>query len=503
MSEQLPLLDLMHDVDETQQAVKVHSAGIHIEHKMTVTQRKAWFFMLFNAFKAPEDQDVYQMSISELANAIGCQASNLKRIKETLEGMVGITVKWDIFDKVSETDERGHSIWGVASLLADCEVIPFTGLCEYSFSAKMRRRFLKPSMFVKLNLLITRGFTSKNSLAIYCLALDYLIVKDNYGEKNLSIEQIRQLLGLPNDKYARVVDLHKHVLKRAEQDINEKSDMRLEILPIKQGRRIVGFKLKMSIKPEHLDFYRKKNALLARSERGSDDGSVIDITPFRPQDERVRDFFARHKLQTTALPFRNAISRLKEMFEPPELEAYVLYVVEHVEAEARKGEIRSLSGFFIQQLSQQPVLNAYMLIRHQERERQQLEAERVAREAAELEQALDARLMGLYHQGLRVDFKAWLEASFEAQLPIMEKIFQEQLKPFHRNYISTKYGGRITPAHLQDPTFMLELLSQAEVFGYDLPDFADWKRNFRLSEPDKAHELLTQAQKEMRAHSKR
>lgn len=111
MSEQLPLLELMTS-DEPKQAVKVHSAGIHIEHKMTVTQRKAWFFMLFNAFKAPEDHDIYQVSISELAEAIGCQATNIKRIKETLEGMVGITVKWDIFDKVKETDDRGQNIWG-------------------------------------------------------------------------------------------------------------------------------------------------------------------------------------------------------------------------------------------------------------------------------------------------------------------------------------------------------------------------------------------------------
>lgn len=501
MSEQLPLLDLIQGANEPKQSVKVHSAGIHIEHKMTLTQRKAWFFMLFNAFKAPEDQDMYQVSLSELADAIGCQASNLKRIKETLEGMVGITVKWDIFDKVNEADERGNTIWGVASLLADCEVIPFTGLCEYSFSAKMRRRFLKPSMFVKLNLLITRGFTSKNSLAIYCLALDYLIVKDNYGEKNLAIEQIRQLLGLPEDKYARVVDLHKHVLKRAEQDINEKSDMRLEILPMKQGRKIVAFKLKMSIKPEHLDFYRKKNALLAQpgQKPAAQAGPVVDVTPFTPEHERLRDFFARHKIQTTAQPFRHALSRLGEHFAPPEIQDYLLYVVEHVEAEAQKGEIRSLSGFFIQQLSQQAVLNAYMLIRHQHQERERLETERQARKTAELEQAFEARLSRLYHQELRTNFKAWLEASFAEQMPVMEKIFNQQLKPFHRNYISTKYGGQITPAHLQDSTFMLELLSNAEEFGYPLPDFPDWRQDFQQREPEKVDELFALAQKELRA----
>ena len=90
---------LMEEEYQKERGVKVHSAGVHIEHKMTAVQRKAWFFMLYNAVQASDEQDIYEVRIKDLADAIGCQATNLKRIKESLEGMVGITVKWDILEK--------------------------------------------------------------------------------------------------------------------------------------------------------------------------------------------------------------------------------------------------------------------------------------------------------------------------------------------------------------------------------------------------------------------
>ena len=236
---------LLDEEQPKERGVKVHSAGVHIEHKMTAVQRKAWFFMLYNAVQASDEQDIYEVRIKDLADAIGCQATNLKRIKESLEGMVGITVKWDIFGKVREHDTTDQKIWGVSALLADCEVFPNSGICEYSFSAKLKRRFLKPSMFVKLNLLVTRRFKSKNSIALYCMALDYLIIAKNHGKKLLSVEEMRQLLGIPENKYQRVVDLHKHVLKKAVEDINEKSDMQMTLTPQKKGRKIVGFYVEM------------------------------------------------------------------------------------------------------------------------------------------------------------------------------------------------------------------------------------------------------------------
>jgi hypothetical protein len=54
-------------------------------------------------------------------------------------------------------------------------------------------------MYVKINLLVSKNFKSKHSLSLYCLALDYLYIKNNFGEKNISLEEMRKYLGLEEE----------------------------------------------------------------------------------------------------------------------------------------------------------------------------------------------------------------------------------------------------------------------------------------------------------------
>ena len=68
-------------------------------------------------------------------------------------------------------------------------------------------------MYAKINLLISRSFKSKHSLSIYCLSLDYLQIKNNYGEKTLSIGQIRKYLGLQEHELKKPGDLNIWVIQ--------------------------------------------------------------------------------------------------------------------------------------------------------------------------------------------------------------------------------------------------------------------------------------------------
>lgn len=243
---------IMTKLKPQRQIVNVHSAAIHIENKVGLKQRQAWFYLLYKAFHYLQTQETYQISLADLKRAIDYKSEfNNQHLKEMLTELVNITVEWNIFDKDREVE------WGVSGLLADCAIRPNSGICEYSFGPALRKRLYNPSMYTKLNLLISRRFTSKHALAIYCLALDYLNVQNNYGEKNLTISELRKYLGIDKGTYDRVVDLHRHVLKRAAKDINEESDIQITIKPIRiSNQKIVGFKFCMSIKTEHIAFYQ-------------------------------------------------------------------------------------------------------------------------------------------------------------------------------------------------------------------------------------------------------
>lgn len=491
---------LLDEEQPKERGVKVHSAGVHIEHKMTAVQRKAWFFMLYNAVQASDEQDIYEVRIKDLADAIGCQATNLKRIKESLEGMVGITVKWDIFGKVREHDTTDQKIWGVSALLADCEVFPNSGICEYSFSAKLKRRFLKPSMFVKLNLLVTRRFKSKNSIALYCMALDYLIIAKNHGKKLLSVEEMRQLLGIPENKYQRVVDLHKHVLKKAVEDINEKSDMQMTLTPQKKGRKIVGFYVEMSIKPENLDFYRKNKLAFEKSELPTqihDFSSSPEVlnTPKSP----LNAFLSQYRINRASRQVQEVEQRVAKLLTEEHVEPFLLFVMEYVQAEEAqrlkmgKEPIRSISGFYVNQLQQEALLQSFLLEQNQKEEKDRLASEAKKNAQEKLEREFDRNLKRYYEQDCSVIAKSYLERHFEAVKPEVTRVF-ESLNPVIKKMITARYGLVVTAEYLQHPSFMATLLTEHREAVPQLPAFEEWKKDFLVNHYEAAQEARHKAE---------
>ena len=102
---------------------------------------------------------------------------------------------------------------------------------------------LKDGGFTAYDLLNVSGFSNSYSFRIYELA----IKMKNMQNPILSLEEIRRILQLEN-KYKEFKDFNKRVLKPSVVDINTKSDILLEIEPIKCGRKIVALKFNIAVK---------------------------------------------------------------------------------------------------------------------------------------------------------------------------------------------------------------------------------------------------------------
>ena len=185
--------------------LNLNSGAIHIENKASIKQRLAWLFFAWKAIpilKNFEKTDLEEkiikikVNLSEIKNSIGYESNNNEHLKEILQDLVTTKVSWNIFNK-----ER--NIWGACSLLSFFEVESYKdkAICTYAFNPFIQSKLANPEMYAKINLLITKNISSKNSLAIYCIALDYLDIKKNYGEKSFTIEEIRAYLGLKESDY--------------------------------------------------------------------------------------------------------------------------------------------------------------------------------------------------------------------------------------------------------------------------------------------------------------
>jgi hypothetical protein len=354
------------DLSEKKQVLNIHSGAIHIENKVDLLSRKAWFYLIYKALPFMDIQTTFSIPLLDLKKAIGYNSKNNKYLKKSLESLVETKVTWNLFGKDNET-------WGVGSLLSDCEIESRSGIFEYSFSPKIQKRFLNPNMYVKLNLLVSKRFTSKHSLALYCLALDFLNIKNNYGEKNLTIEDLRFYLGLENDEYSRVVDIHRRILKKAEIDINNNSDMNISINPIKNsGRKIIAFKLQMSIKDEHLDFYKPQNKLIDKPNQLkifenliaqplekmslNDKPDLISVS-----NERLQEFYSDNRISLSPKTIQSKLRELKKKLGES-FEDYLIFLMEYTKREEKKSGIKNISGFYIGLIKDDLQVSNYMVL---------------------------------------------------------------------------------------------------------------------------------------------
>lgn len=481
--------------EENSQTLNIHSAAIHIENKVGLKQRQAWFYMLYKAFPLMESQRIFFINISELKKAINYESNNNEYLKKILEELVTTPVRWNIFDKDKE------SKWGVSGLLSYCEIESKTGLCEYQFSDKLQNKFLNPSMYAKLNLLVSKRFTSKHSLSIYCLALDYLNIKNNYGEKNLSITELRQYLGLKDTEYIRVVDIHRRILKKAEIDINKDSDMQLSIIPIKSTSKdkITGIKLKMSIKEEYLHFYKSKKSshLMIELKDDGDKHYILNDTskkaenlkkdyskptkkqPIQIHNEQLKKFFSKYSIASGTDSFQEKLREAQSSFDGDNLEGYLVFLMKYAENEYSKGTIKNFAGFYVSLFRDDTQIDNYLVY---QTEQKQKEAQR----NKVFEKEVRIELENKYESFIYDDFQEYLLSKIDELSDKITQFTHENIKSgsfIYDGIISRKMKGIFSIESYkelpksQKLMFFPDFRKDTAFFGYKESSFTEWKNN--------------------------
>lgn len=92
---------------------------------------------------------------------------------------------------------------------------------------------------------------SKYSVRLYEIMMSW---KNNGKTNQISVEQLRQRLGVADDEYQKMELFKRKILDKSVSEINTKTDINLSYEQHKQGRKIVGFtftiKQKTNIKPK-------------------------------------------------------------------------------------------------------------------------------------------------------------------------------------------------------------------------------------------------------------
>jgi plasmid replication initiation protein len=515
ISEIKDILIIDEPLKQKSKMVNIPSSAIHIENDISLLEKKLWFELIYHAFpNMGKEKKVHEIPLSKLRESLGYSedTSNDQQLKEALKKLSKSTINWNIFNK----DKL--NAWESISLLAGCHIPKNSGICYYDFSAFLEQRFLSmgEEAYVKIDLIISNKFQSKHSLSIYCLALDYLILKMGYSEKKFSLEEIRKYLAIKEGEYKKIGHFNDRVILPAEKEINEISDLKIEILPLKDGRKIAGYKLCMGLKPGRLQEYFQRGEQLkdAREKREEEKFNLeknilkkeisnietekkgIRRDLIKIKDQRLKDFFAKYNIAANTDTFQDKQREINLLFEDDKAEKYLLFLANYAENEYKKGRISNLSGFFVSMLKSSNLIDNYL---------NEIKKEAIRKEEnkRKVDSILETRIKENYETEMSTDFDNYLINNiYNLEEKFIEIVKKHVTKGFAYDYlIMNQNKGVIDKSLLLNYKSHVRLVIineikpyQEELF-YKKPTFEDWKEKKITNEY--LTELRNQIEKEL------
>lgn len=124
-----------------------------------------------------------------------------------------------------------------------------SGTLSYSFPPLLAELLKGSTIFAKLDLEVMRSFSSKYAFALYEAVSRRVRLRYVFTEE-LSIEQLRELLGVETGKLSLFKNLWRKAVEPALLEVNAITPYRVSIEPRKVGRKVVGFVLGWGVKDE-------------------------------------------------------------------------------------------------------------------------------------------------------------------------------------------------------------------------------------------------------------
>ena len=207
-----------------------NSSIIAISNNITLLQRKLFNFLVGHAFVYLQEQEIHNISISSLKNRLWFNSSNDKYLKESLRKLITTAVEFNLLWKDKED-------WEASSLISSVRFRSW--VCHYSFSPLLREKLHKPNIYSKLNLNLIKLFSSKYSLCLYELAIDYMKIKCT---PFIPLDIFKKLMGVEKNKYSEFKRLKQRVISPAIKELNTIAWFTIWVEYQKEWRKVIAIK---------------------------------------------------------------------------------------------------------------------------------------------------------------------------------------------------------------------------------------------------------------------
>lgn len=211
---------------------------VEARYSLTIYEQRILLMMISLIEENDKDFKNYKIKISDFIDLVGLKGgSAYTRIKSILRD----------FRKREVLIERENSkSFLVTGWISSAEYIDEKGEIKLAFDPNLKPYLLNVKReFLKLRLHTVISFKSSYTTRIYTLLKQH----QKFGKRSFSIDGLKEILGLGDDKYPVYADFKKNVIILSQKELNKKnedgkyiSDIGFEFEQIKTGRKITGIR---------------------------------------------------------------------------------------------------------------------------------------------------------------------------------------------------------------------------------------------------------------------
>jgi len=207
-----------------------NSAIIAISNKISLLQRKLFNFFIAHAYIHLDKQESFDINIADLKSRLWFDSKNIWYLKESIKWLMSTIVDFNLLWKDKES-------WSATTLLSSAEFKNW--ICTYSFSPVLRKKMQNPNIYAKIKLSLMKLFSSKYSLCLYEIFVDY----HHIGQTPIiSLVDFRKLMGIEDNKYSEFKRLSLRVIKPAIKEVESIWWYKIYIHYIKENKKVIAIK---------------------------------------------------------------------------------------------------------------------------------------------------------------------------------------------------------------------------------------------------------------------
>ncbi len=201
---------------------------VEARYKLTLVEQK--FILMMVSLINPNDIDFkyYNIKIKEVADFIGLSTKNAYR--ELKKIIIRLNKKTLIIQK----DDNRELI---TSWVASAEYFKHEGIIEFEFSEKLKPYLLQlKKEFTSFKISYIIQLKSTYSIRIYELLKQY----EKIGKRRFALDDLRKMLGITEKEYPLFANFNQKVIKIAQKELSEKTDISFTVNKVKNGKKVVG-----------------------------------------------------------------------------------------------------------------------------------------------------------------------------------------------------------------------------------------------------------------------